>query len=150
MASCLACCSRLRPSSLSINSSGKLYSLNVLQGLNNRSYRERMRSVYCQAIREAEGVRIAHDLQLSSASVRDRMKIGGQITRLKQVTKPYVLRERAAKTLNESRKWKYQCSACNWKTIPTLCLYWRSDKSKQHHLRLFLGYQIVAFTFFYL
>lgn len=92
----------------SIYSPEKLYSLNVLQGLNEQELplKDELLDnfVFCQAVREAEGVRIAHNLQLSSASVRYRMKIGGQITGFKQVTKPYVLRDGAAKALNESRK----------------------------------------------
>jgi hypothetical protein len=92
----------------SIDSPERLYSLNVLQGLNEQELplKDKILDdfVFCQAVREAEGVRIAHDLQLSSASVRYRMKIGGQITGFKQVMKPYVLRDGAAKALNESRK----------------------------------------------
>ena len=65
----------------SIYSPEKLYSLNVLQGLNEQELplRDEILDdfVFCQAVREAEGVRIAHDLQLSSASVWYRMKIGG-------------------------------------------------------------------------
>lgn len=47
-------------------------------------------------------MRIAHDVQLTSDSVRYRIKKGGQITGFAQVTKPYVLRDRAAKALNKS------------------------------------------------
>jgi hypothetical protein len=32
--------------------------------------------VFCQAVREVRGVRIAYDVQLTSASVRYRMKKG--------------------------------------------------------------------------
>jgi nitrous oxide reductase accessory protein NosL len=60
--------------------------------------------VFCQAIREAYGVRIAHELQLITASIRYRMKKGGEITGFEAVTKPYVLRDGAAKAFNESRK----------------------------------------------
>jgi hypothetical protein len=92
----------------SIDSPKKLYSLNILQGLNEQSLllKDEIHDdfLFCQAVREAHGVRIAHDLQLTSASVRYRMKIGGQITGFAQVTKPYVLRDGAAKALNESRK----------------------------------------------
>ena len=92
----------------SVYSPEKLYSLNVLQGMNEQElpFKDEMLDnfVFCQAVREAEGVRIAHNLQLSSASIRYRMKIGGQITGFKQVTKPYVLRDGAAKALNESRE----------------------------------------------
>ena len=60
--------------------------------------------IFCQAVPDALGVRIAHELQLTSASVRYRMKKGGQITGFAQVTKPYNLRDGAAKALNESCK----------------------------------------------
>jgi hypothetical protein len=92
----------------SIDSPERLYSLGVLDGLNEQPLplKEELDDdfVFCQAVREANGVRIAHEVQLTSASVRYRMKKGGQITGFAQVTKPYVLRDGAAKTLNESRK----------------------------------------------
>jgi hypothetical protein len=92
----------------SIDSPERLYSLNVLDGLNEQGLplREELDEdfVFCQAVREAYGVRIAHEVQLTSASVRYRMKKGGEITGFAQVTKPYVLRDGAAKGLNESRK----------------------------------------------
>lgn len=92
----------------SIDSPERLYSLNVLDGLNEQGLplKEELDEdfVFCQAVREAYGVRIAHEVQLTSASVRYRMKKGGEITGFAQVTKPYVLRDGAAKGLNESRK----------------------------------------------
>jgi hypothetical protein len=92
----------------SIDSPDKLFSLNVLDGLNQQELplREAIGDdfVFCQAVREACGVRIAHELALTSASVRYRMKKGGRITGFAQVTKPYCLRDGAAKALNESRK----------------------------------------------
>jgi len=92
----------------SIDSPEKLYSLNVLDGLNEQALplHETMADdfIFCQAVRDAHGVRVARQLQLTSASVRYRMKKVGQITGFAQVTKPYVLRDRAAKALNESRK----------------------------------------------
>jgi hypothetical protein len=92
----------------SIDSPEKLYSLNVLKGLNQQELplKESIQDdfLFCQAIREVQGVRIAHELQCTSAWVRYRMKKGGQITGFAQVTKPYVLRDGAAKGLNESRK----------------------------------------------
>jgi hypothetical protein len=104
MSSCWACCSKSRPSNLP----DKLYSLNVLKGLNEQPLplKEAIDDdfVFCQAVREAYGVRIAHELALTSASVRYRMKKGGRITGFAQVTKPYCLRDGAAKALNESRK----------------------------------------------
>ena len=60
--------------------------------------------IFCQAVREANGVRIARELQATTYWMRYRMKIGGLITSFEQVTKPYVLRYGAAKGLNESRK----------------------------------------------
>jgi hypothetical protein len=92
----------------SFDSLEALYSLNVLDGLNEQPLplREELDEnfVFCQVVREAHSVRIAHDVQLISASVRYRMKKGGQITGFAQVTKPYALRDGAAKVLNESRK----------------------------------------------
>jgi Protein of unknown function (DUF3435) len=92
----------------SIDSPEKLYSLDVLDGLNEQALplKEELDDdfVFCQAVLEAHGVRTAHDVQLTSDSVRYRMKKGGQITGFAQVTKPYVLRDGAAKALNESRK----------------------------------------------
>jgi hypothetical protein len=93
----------------SIDSPERLYSLDVLDGLNEQQLplREALdeKFVFCQAVREAYGVRIAHELKLSSDSVRYRMKKGGQITGFAEVTKPYCLRDSAAKGLNESRKY---------------------------------------------
>ena len=94
--------------SRSIDSPERLYSLDVLDGLNEQQLplREELGEdfVFCQAVCEAHGVRIAHELKLSSDSVRYRMKKGGLITGFAEVTKPYTLRDGAAKGLNESRK----------------------------------------------
>jgi hypothetical protein len=93
----------------SIVSPEKLYSLNVLNGMNEQQLplRDELSDdfIFCQAVETACGVCLARQLQLSSDSVRYRMKIGGQITGFAQVTKPYVLRDGAAKALNESRKY---------------------------------------------
>ena len=93
----------------SIDSPEKLYSLGVLDGLNEQPLplKEELDDefVFCQAVREGHSLRIAHEVELTSASVRYRMKKGGQITGFVQVTKPYVLRDGAAKALNESRKY---------------------------------------------
>jgi hypothetical protein len=95
----------------SIVSPEKLYSLNILNGMNEQQLplKDELSDdfIFCQTIDTAYGVRLARQLQLSSDSVRYRMKIGGQITGFAQVTKPYVLRDGAAKALNESRK--YRC-----------------------------------------
>ena len=92
----------------SIVSPEKLYSLNVLNGMNEQQLplKDALSDdfIFCQAVQTAGGVCLARQLQLSSDSVRYRMKIGGQITGFAQVTKPYVLRDGAAKALNESRK----------------------------------------------
>ena len=93
----------------SIVSPEKLYSLNVLDGMNEQQLplKDELSDdfIFCQVEETAYGVALAHQLQLSSDSVRYRMKIGGQITGFAQVTKPYVLRDGAAKALNESRKY---------------------------------------------
>jgi hypothetical protein len=60
--------------------------------------------IFCQAVREADGVRIARELQATIDWMRYWMKIGGQITGFELVAKPYVLRDGAAKGLNESRE----------------------------------------------
>jgi hypothetical protein len=95
--------------STGITSPEKLYSLDVLNGLNEQKLPLKKEIddnfVFCQAIREACGIRIAHELQLTTASIRYRMKKGDQITGFDQITKPYVLRDGAAKALNESRKY---------------------------------------------
>jgi hypothetical protein len=92
-----------------ITSPEKLYSLKVLNGLNEQKLpiKEELNDefIFCQAVREADGVRIARELQATTDWMRYRMKIGGQITGFEQVTKPYVLRDGAAKGLNESREW---------------------------------------------
>ncbi|EDN05111.1 predicted protein [Histoplasma mississippiense (nom. inval.)] len=83
-----------------------LYSLGVLNGLNQQQLplRDDLADlfVFCSAVREGGGVRIAHEIRLTTASVRTRMKKGGEITGFQQVTKPYVLRDAAAKGFNES------------------------------------------------
>jgi hypothetical protein len=92
----------------SINTPEILFSLNVL----NRLYEQKLllqeeldnEFIFCQAVCEASSVRIARELQATIDWMRYRIKIGGQITGFEQVAKPYVLRDRAAKGLNESRK----------------------------------------------
>ncbi len=92
----------------SIDSPERLYSLDVLDGLNEQELplKDELSDdfVFCQAVREAHNIQFAHELKLSSDSIRYRMKKGGQITGFAQVTKPYVLRDGAAKALYESRK----------------------------------------------
>lgn len=83
-----------------------LYSLNILKRLNKRQLplKDELSNdfVFCQTVDTVYSVALAKQLQLSSNSFRYRMKIGSQITGFAQVTKPYVLRDRAAKTLDES------------------------------------------------
>jgi Protein of unknown function (DUF3435) len=90
----------------SLVSPKKLYLLNVLDGMIEQQLplKDKLSDdfVFCQTVETACGVALAKCLQLSSNSVRYRMKIGGQITGFAQVTKPYDLRDRAAKALNKS------------------------------------------------
>ncbi|OJD17648.1 hypothetical protein ACJ73_08782 [Blastomyces percursus] len=61
-----------------------LYSLRVLNGLNQQELLLRDdladQFVFCSAVREGDGVRIAHEIRLTTASVRGRMRKGGEIT----------------------------------------------------------------------
>jgi hypothetical protein len=90
-----------------IDSPDKLYSLKVLKGLGEQELplREEINNefVFCQAVREADGIRIAREIQATTDWIRYRMKKGGRILGIKQVVKPYVLRDGCAKELNESR-----------------------------------------------
>ncbi|KAJ5111736.1 hypothetical protein NUU61_001366 [Penicillium alfredii] len=83
-----------------------LYSLGVLNGLGEQELKLKDeildQFVFCQAIREADGFRIALDEQLSEGSLRYRMKRGGEITGFAEVTKPYGLRYGAAKAFNDN------------------------------------------------
>jgi hypothetical protein len=83
--------------------------LNVLNGMNEQQLplKDELSDnfIFCQAVETACGVCPAQQLQLSSDLVRYWMKIGSQITGFAQVTKLYVLRDGAAKALNESRKY---------------------------------------------
>jgi hypothetical protein len=91
----------------SIDSPEKLYSLNVLKGLGEQELPLRGELddefLFCQVVREANGIRIARNKQATADWFRYRMKKGGQIIGIKQVVKPYVLRDGCAKKLNESR-----------------------------------------------
>ena len=105
----------------SIISPEKLYSLNVLDGTNEQelTLKDELSDdfVFCQAINTAFGVCLAPQLQLSSDSIRYRMKVGGNITGFAQITKPYVLRDGSAKALNESRM--YRPPSCDQRIITT-------------------------------
>ncbi|CZR66010.1 uncharacterized protein PAC_15910 [Phialocephala subalpina] len=90
----------------SIDCPERLYSLKVLKGLNEQPLplRDEMNNefIFYQAVREAQGVRVARELQLSSGWVQYRMKVGGEIAGFGQVIRPYNLRDSSAKGLNES------------------------------------------------
>lgn len=92
-----------------------LYSLGVLEGLGQQELKLKDeiqdQFVFCQAVRESDGIRIALDAQLTEGALRYRMKRGGEITGFEQVTKPYGLRYGAAKAFNDSRK--LSCSGRN-------------------------------------
>lgn len=94
----------------SIDSPEKLYSLKVLSGLGEQKLplKEELDEefIFCQAVREADCVRIARDSQATTDWMRYRMKKGGDITGFADVTKPYGLRDGAAKALNDSRKYR--------------------------------------------
>jgi hypothetical protein len=60
--------------------------------------------IFCKAIREGRGFRIAHELQITSAWIRYRLKRGGEITGFLEPMKPYNLRDGQAKALNDSCK----------------------------------------------
>ena len=93
----------------SIDSPEKLYSLNVLNGLGEQKLPLKKQLdddfIFCRAVREADGVRIARDLQATTDWFRYRMKKGGEITGMAEVTKPYGLRDANAKEMNESCKY---------------------------------------------
>jgi hypothetical protein len=90
-----------------------LYNLGVLDGLGQQELRLKDEIldyfVFCQAVREADGIRIALGEQLTEGALRYRMKRGGEITGFEQVTKPYGLRYGAAKAFNDSRE--FSCSS---------------------------------------
>jgi len=92
----------------SLLSAKDLYSLKVLDGLNEQAcpLRDEIGDnyVFCIAVREAHGVRIVREKQLTSAWVRSRMKQGGEITGFLDIVHPYCLRDGNAKSLNDSRK----------------------------------------------
>ncbi|KAE8374982.1 hypothetical protein BDV26DRAFT_268992 [Aspergillus bertholletiae] len=83
-----------------------LYSLRVLEGLGEQELKLKDeildRFVFCQAVREADGFRIALEERLTDGFLRYRMKRGGEITGFEQITKPYGLRYGAAKAFNDS------------------------------------------------
>lgn len=88
-----------------------LYKLGVLDGLGQQELKLKDeildQFVFCQAVREADGIQIALEEQLTEGALRYRMKRGGEITGFEQVTKPYCLRYGAAKAFNDSREFSY-------------------------------------------
>lgn len=87
----------------------KLYSLRVLDGLGQQELKLKDEIlddyVFCQALREPDGFRIALDHKLTDGWLRYRMKRGGLITGFSEVARPYCLRYGAAKAFNDSREW---------------------------------------------
>ncbi|KAL4758475.1 uncharacterized protein BDW70DRAFT_141802 [Aspergillus foveolatus] len=83
-----------------------LYKLGVLDGLGQQELKLKDeildQFVFCQAVREPDGIRILLGEQLTEGALRYRMKRGGEITGFEQVTKPYGLRYGAAKAFNDS------------------------------------------------
>lgn len=91
-----------------VDSPENLYSLGVLNGLGQQELKLKDeildQFVFCQAVREADGIHIALDEQLTGGVLRYQMKRGGEITGFEQVTKPYGLRYGAAKAFNDSHE----------------------------------------------
>jgi hypothetical protein len=83
-----------------------LYRLGVLEGKGQQDMllKDRIldKFVFCQAVRETTGFRIALEMQRTASMIRSRMRLGGQITGFEQVVKPYLLRYAGAKALNDS------------------------------------------------
>ncbi|KAJ5132574.1 hypothetical protein N7448_006732 [Penicillium atrosanguineum] len=89
-----------------VNCPENLYNLRVLDGLGQQELKLKPevldQYIFCHALREPNGIRIALDQNLSGAWLRYRMKRGGEITGFEEVTKPYSLRYGAAKAFNDS------------------------------------------------
>jgi uncharacterized protein DUF3435 len=85
-----------------------LYSLGVVKGLGQQELKLKEelldKFVFCEAVREADGVRIALEERFTEAKLRYRMKRGGEITGFADIMKPYGLRYGAAKAFNSSRE----------------------------------------------
>ncbi|KAJ5283267.1 hypothetical protein N7505_001247 [Penicillium chrysogenum] len=84
----------------------KLYRLRVLHGLGEQELKLKdeilSQNVFCQALREPNGIRIALEERLTRGWLSYRMKRGGEITGFAEVAKPYCLRYGAAKAFNDS------------------------------------------------
>ncbi|ODH43977.1 hypothetical protein ACO22_00949 [Paracoccidioides brasiliensis] len=93
----------------SLKTPERLYSLRILDRLNQQELPLRddlaNKFIFCMVVREGDGVRIAHERQLTTSLLRNCMKRGGKITGLDQVMKLYVLRDGAAKAFNKSREY---------------------------------------------
>ncbi|OJD18301.1 hypothetical protein AJ78_01677 [Emergomyces pasteurianus Ep9510] len=91
---------------LNIKRPEDLYNLRVLNGLNQQELPLwddlADQFVFCSAVREGYGVRIAHEIRLTTVSVQAQMRKGSKITGFPWVAKPYVARDAAAKNFNES------------------------------------------------
>ncbi|KAJ6103770.1 hypothetical protein N7486_003992 [Penicillium sp. IBT 16267x] len=89
-----------------MNNPKKLYSLRVLSGLGQQELKLKDeildRHVFCHALREPDGIRIALEKSLNKGWLSYRMKRGGEITGFEEVAKPYCLRYGAAKAFNDS------------------------------------------------
>ncbi|KAL4946937.1 hypothetical protein BDW69DRAFT_190709, partial [Aspergillus filifer] len=83
-----------------------LYNLGVLDGLGEQELKLKDKIldqyVFCQAVREPDGIGIVLNEQLTEGALQYQMKRGGEITGFEQVTKPYGLRYGAAKAFNDS------------------------------------------------
>lgn len=92
----------------SIDCPESLYSLKAPLGEQKLPLRNDLldQYVFCQAIRECDGIRIALEERLSDGALRYRLKRGGEITGFEQVTKPYCIRYGAAKAFNDSRQYR--------------------------------------------
>jgi hypothetical protein len=93
---------------LSVNFLEKLYSLNILDSLNEQAlslYKIIIDDfIFCKTVCDAYSVHVLHQLQLTSTSVQYCMKKSSQITDFAQITKLYILHNETAKTLNKSCK----------------------------------------------
>lgn len=86
----------------------KLYSLGVLDGKGQQELKLKDeildKFVFCQVERQPTGYRIALERPLTAATVRSRMRRGGEITGFDQITRPYLLRYAGAKAFNTSEE----------------------------------------------
>ncbi|EFW15377.1 conserved hypothetical protein [Coccidioides posadasii str. Silveira] len=85
-----------------------LYNLGVLDGLGEQPLRLKDEIldhfVFCQGMRQSDGLRIALEERLMEGALQYQMKQGGEITGFEQVTKLYGLRYGTAKAFNDSHE----------------------------------------------